>query len=59
MEDDDLVSDEMNQDQSPGEPEEDKEDEEESSEVDIDTNIESKRDKAISNLLQKEDLGLI
>jgi hypothetical protein len=28
-------------------------------EVDIDTNIESKRDKAISDLLKKEDLGLI
>ena len=26
---------------------------------DIDTNIESKRDKAISDLLKKEDLGLI
>jgi hypothetical protein len=26
---------------------------------DIDTNIESKRDKAISELLKKEDLGLI
>jgi len=27
--------------------------------VDLDTNIESKRDKAISDLLKKEDLGLI
>lgn len=32
---------------------------EEGDEVDIDTNIESKRDKAISDLLKKEDLGLI
>jgi len=32
---------------------------EENDEVDIDTNIEAKREKAISDLLKKEDLGLI
>ena len=37
----------------------DLDDEEGEDEVDIDTNIESKRDTAISNLLKKEDLGLI
>lgn len=39
--------------------EEGKDDEAVGDEVDIDTNIESKRDKAISDLLKKEDLGLI
>jgi len=37
----------------------DGDEDENGSEVDIDTNIESKRDKAISDLLKKEDLGLI
>jgi len=31
----------------------------EEEEVDIDTNIDAKREKAISDLLKKEDLGLI
>ena len=31
----------------------------EDEEVEIDTNIEAKREKAISDLLKKEDLGLI
>lgn len=35
------------------------EDDDEIPDIDIDTNIESKRDKAISDMLKKEDLGLI
>ena len=31
----------------------------EAEEVDMDTNIEAKREQAISDLLKKEDLGLI
>ena len=45
-----MVSEEHQQDDEDGEDE---------IEADIDTNIESKREKAISDLLKKEDLGLI
>ena len=52
--DDQYASDDGLEEESKGEDQDG-----EGDEVDIDTNIESKRDKAISDLLKKEDLGLI
>jgi len=57
-EDEDL-NDEFESDEDAEEAKGDQDEDEFNEGDDIDTNIESKRDKAISDLLKKEDLGLI
>jgi hypothetical protein len=53
------LNDEFESDEDAEEAKGDQDDDEFNEGDDIDTNIESKRDKAISDLLKKEDLGLI